>query len=91
MFFSSDYILINFTIPQAIRDQDTRLRMPNKSQMFKESQASNNKKDNAAACLCFVNYLAFLRPAADQAVSILPWVVSRDPMRVSLGWFDYSR
>jgi hypothetical protein len=34
------------------------------------------KKDNAAACLCFLNYLAFLRPAADWAVSILPWVVS---------------
>jgi hypothetical protein len=34
------------------------------------------KKDNAAACLCFLNYLAFLRPAADRAVSILPWVVS---------------
>jgi hypothetical protein len=34
------------------------------------------KKDNAAACLCFLNYLAFLRPAADRAISILPWVVS---------------
>jgi hypothetical protein len=27
-------------------------------------------------CLCFLNYLAFLRPVADRAVSILPWVVS---------------
>jgi hypothetical protein len=27
--------------------------------------------------LCFLNYLALLRPAADRAVSILPWVVSR--------------
>jgi hypothetical protein len=35
------------------------------------------KKDNVAACLCFQNYLAFFRPAADRAVSILPWVVSR--------------
>jgi hypothetical protein len=35
------------------------------------------QKDNTAACLCFLNYLAFLRPAADRAVSILPWVVSR--------------
>jgi hypothetical protein len=26
--------------------------------------------------LCFPNYLACLRPAADRAVSILPWVVS---------------
>jgi hypothetical protein len=34
------------------------------------------KKDNAAACLCFLIYLAFLRPAADRAVSIHPWVVS---------------
>jgi hypothetical protein len=30
------------------------------------------KKDNAAACLCFLNYLPFLRPAADWAVSKLP-------------------
>jgi hypothetical protein len=34
------------------------------------------KKDNAAACLCFLNYLASLRPAADRAASILPWIVS---------------
>jgi hypothetical protein len=27
------------------------------------------KKDTAAACLCFLIYLAFLRPAADRAVS----------------------
>jgi hypothetical protein len=35
------------------------------------------KKDNAAACLCFLNYLAFLRPAADRAVFKLPRVVRR--------------
>jgi hypothetical protein len=35
------------------------------------------KKDNAAACWCFLNYLAFFRPAADRAVPILPWLVSR--------------
>jgi hypothetical protein len=35
------------------------------------------QKDNTAACLCFLKYLAFLRPAADRAVSILAWVVSR--------------
>jgi hypothetical protein len=34
------------------------------------------KIDNAAVCLSFLNYLAFLRPAADRAVSILSWVVS---------------
>jgi hypothetical protein len=33
------------------------------------------KKDNAAACLCFLSYLAVLRPAADRTVSVLPWVV----------------
>jgi hypothetical protein len=27
--------------------------------------------------LCFLNYLAFFRPAAERAVYILPWVVSR--------------
>jgi hypothetical protein len=36
------------------------------------------KKEKAAACLCFLNYLAFLQPAANRAVSILPRVVSRD-------------
>jgi hypothetical protein len=46
--------------------------MPNKWHMFKEGQAGI-KIDN---CLCFLNYLAFLRPAADRAVSVLPWVVS---------------
>jgi hypothetical protein len=49
--------------------------MPNKRRICKEGKAGN-KKDNAAACLCFLNYLAFLRPAADRAVSLLPWVVS---------------
>jgi hypothetical protein len=34
------------------------------------------KIDNAAACSCFLNYLAFLRQATDRAVSVLPWVVS---------------
>jgi hypothetical protein len=33
--------------------------------------------DNAATCSCFLNYLAFIRPAADRAVPILPLVVSR--------------
>jgi hypothetical protein len=35
------------------------------------------KIDNAAACLCCLNYLASFRPVADRAVSKLPWVVSR--------------
>jgi hypothetical protein len=35
------------------------------------------KKYNAVACLCFLNYLALLRPAADRTISIFPWVVSR--------------
>jgi hypothetical protein len=45
--------------------------MPNKWHICKEGQA-DNKKDN---CLCFLNYLAFLRPAADRLVSMLPLVV----------------
>jgi hypothetical protein len=48
------------------QDQDTRLRMSNKWRIWKEGLAGN-KKNN---CLCFLNYLAFLRPAADRAVSI---------------------
>jgi hypothetical protein len=57
---------------KVLQDQDTRLRMPNKWNICKEGKAGN-KKDN---CLCFLNYLAFLQPAADRAVSILPWFVS---------------
>jgi hypothetical protein len=54
-----------------VQDQDIRLRMPSKWNICKEGQA-----DNAAACLCFLKYLSFLWPAADRAVSIIPWVVS---------------
>jgi hypothetical protein len=36
---------------------------------------SRNKKGNAAASLCLLNYIAFLRPAADRVVSKLPWVM----------------
>jgi hypothetical protein len=58
------------------QDQDIRLRMPNKWNKCKEGKAGN-RKDDAAACLYFLNNLAFLRPAADRALSILPWVVSQ--------------
>jgi hypothetical protein len=51
--------------------------MPNKWHMCKEGQAGNINNNNAAVCLCFPNYLAFLRPAADRAVYILPLFVSR--------------
>jgi hypothetical protein len=47
------------------------------------------KKDNAAACLCFLNYLAFLRPAAVRTVSILPWIASRGRPYGFL-WADWS-
>jgi hypothetical protein len=47
--------------------------MPNKWHICKKGE-TGNKKDN---CLFFLNYLVFLRPAADRAVSMLPWVVSR--------------
>jgi hypothetical protein len=40
--------------------------------------SAGSKNKNAAACLCFVNNLAFLRTAADRVESALPWVVSRD-------------
>jgi hypothetical protein len=46
-------------------------------------------KDNAAACLCSLNCLAFLRPEDDRAVSILPWVVSRGRSHEFL-WADSS-
>jgi hypothetical protein len=44
---------------------------------MQRGQSRQQQKDNAAACLCFLNYLALLRPAADRAVSVLPCVVSR--------------
>jgi hypothetical protein len=58
------------------QDQVSRLRMPNKWHICKEGKAAT-KIDNAGTCLCYLNYLAFLQPAADRAVSILLWVVSR--------------
>jgi hypothetical protein len=45
--------------------------------MYAKKAKQATKKDYAAAFFCFLNYLAFLRPAADRAVSILPWIVSR--------------
>jgi hypothetical protein len=65
-----------------------KLLVSNKWHTRKEGQAGN-KKDNAAACLCFLNYLAFLRPAASRAVSILPWFVSRG-RSYGLLWADSS-
>jgi hypothetical protein len=47
------------------------------------------KIDNAAACLCFLNYLAFLRPAADRAVPISLGCTPRLLIRVSLGKGTY--
>jgi hypothetical protein len=44
---------------------------------YKERASAGNKKDNAAACLYFLNYLAFLWPAADRAGSILSFVEIR--------------
>jgi hypothetical protein len=50
------------------------------------------KKVNAAACLCFLKYLALLRPEADRTDSIIPLGCKpRSFRRVSLGWFDYSK
>jgi hypothetical protein len=55
------------------------------------NKGQRRKKDITAACLCFLKNLAYFRPAADRAVSILPWLVKpRLLTRVSLGWFDYS-
>jgi hypothetical protein len=45
------------------------------------------RKDNAAASSCLLNYLAFLQLAADRAVSIIPWVVSRG-RSYGLPWAD---
>jgi hypothetical protein len=50
--------------------------MPSKWHISKEGKAGNKKKDNALAMFCLLNYLVFLRPAADRSVSIL-WVVQR--------------
>jgi hypothetical protein len=52
-----------------------RLRMPNEWHICKEGQAGNKKRQRRGL-LCSLNYLAFPRPAADRAVSILPWFVT---------------
>jgi hypothetical protein len=46
-------------------------------------------KDYTAASFCFLKYLASLRPEADRAVSILPWVLSRGSLCKFL-WADLS-
>jgi hypothetical protein len=43
---------------------------------MQEGQAGIKKEYNAAAFLCYVNYLEFLRPAADRAVSIFPGLIA---------------
>jgi hypothetical protein len=45
-----------------------------KEQLQSQKQVATTKKDNF---WCFLNYLSFLRPAADRAVSILSLAVSR--------------
>jgi hypothetical protein len=45
--------------------------------MYKKVLRRQQKKDIAAACLYFLNDLAFLRPAAHRAESALPWIVSQ--------------
>jgi hypothetical protein len=45
--------------------------------VVKKAQRRQKTKNNTAACLRLLNYLVFFRPAAEWAVSILPWVVSR--------------
>jgi hypothetical protein len=54
---------------------------------FSKRAKQATKIDNAAACLCFLIYLEFLRPAANRAVSILPWVVRRGRSKGFL-WAD---
>jgi hypothetical protein len=61
---------------QPVKSHVVNLRMPSKWHIFKEGKAGT-KKDNAAARLCFLKYLAFLWPVVNRAFSILPWVVSR--------------
>jgi hypothetical protein len=38
--------------------------------------SAGSKNDNAVACFCFLNYLAFLGPEADRTDAALPWVES---------------
>jgi uncharacterized protein YlaI len=52
------------------------LRKPVKWHLCKEGQ-HRKQKDQTAARLGFLNYLAFLRPAADRTDSALLWVVCR--------------
>jgi hypothetical protein len=48
--------------------------MQNKRHVCKESR---QHKRQAAACLCFLNYLYFLRPALDRSDRELLWVESQ--------------
>jgi hypothetical protein len=56
--------------------QVTRLRMPNKWHICKDGQAGNKKRQRRGL-LVFSELPSLPSPAADRAVSILTWVVSR--------------
>jgi hypothetical protein len=81
---SLSFVLIPDSLNFEVMCVQINLRLPKSSQITclqvayaQRRPSRKQKKDNAAACLCFLNYLAFLRQATDRAVSILPWVVSR--------------
>jgi hypothetical protein len=49
------------------------------------------KKENAKDCLRFLNYLEFLRPAADRTDTALPLIASRGRSSIPLFFFPGQR
>jgi hypothetical protein len=70
------------------KDQDTTLRMPNKWRICKERQAGNKKRQ-----LLVFSELPSLSSAGSRpgCFHISLDCEPRSLIRVSLGWFDYSR
>jgi hypothetical protein len=61
---------------RTVQNQDTWLLMPNRWHICKEGHAGN-KKRKCRGLLVISELPSLPWPAADRAVSILPWVISR--------------
>jgi hypothetical protein len=69
--------LVSLSFKSYFQDHNTRLECQISGIHAKRAKQAIKKESAPRLACAFLNYVAFLRPAADRAVSILPWVVSR--------------
>jgi hypothetical protein len=88
------YVIIFTESPRSRSIQVTKLRMPNKWHICKEGQAGN-KNRHRRGLLVFSERPSLPSASSRPGCSILSWIVTRGRsygfIRVSLGWFDYSK